>query len=179
MLKEAKDSYQTAVSNLQRYLRALALSEGLFPPPPVDGVFDTATEEALRNFQALYGLSPTGNADLQTWERLYEAYLSSVASSSTPQGVLLFPTHPRGYVFPPFAKGFAIAALQYMLRELKKDYELSFDEKIDGYLGKNTQDAVEEFQRLNGLPLTRGVDLLTWNRIADCYNLLFRLYQSE
>ena len=49
-MKDHQNS-QAAIENLQRYLRQIALSDGGFPPPPVDGIFDSATEEALRRYR--------------------------------------------------------------------------------------------------------------------------------
>lgn len=173
------DTQRLAIQNLQRYLRTVALLENAFAPPPVDGVFESATEKALRDFQALYGLAVTGVANQETWERLYDAYRAAVALSALPQGVSLFPTHPNGYELPPESRGFAVAALQYMLRELEKNYEGIFVSEIDGYMGEQTQNAVRRFREQNRLPAGVGVDLLTWNSIADQYNALFQIYQNE
>ena len=173
------DTQQLAIQNLQRYLRTVALLDSAFAPPPVDGVFEAATEKALRDFQGLYGLAVTGVADQETWERLYDACRAATALSVLPQGVLLFPTHPNGYELLPKSRGFAVAALQYMLRELEKNYEGLFSGEIDGYMGEQTQNAVRRFRKQNRLPAGVGVDLLTWNNITDQYNALFQIYQSE
>ena len=42
---------KTAVANLQRYLRTLYYFDDTLSPTPVDGIFDRATEEAVRRFQ--------------------------------------------------------------------------------------------------------------------------------
>ena len=50
-------TYKTAVRNIQRYLRAMANgSDGseIFAVP-IDGIFDTATEAALSEFQRRRG----------------------------------------------------------------------------------------------------------------------------
>ena len=39
---------------------------------PVTGEYDTATERAVREFQRMMGMSPTGMADRETWHRLAE-----------------------------------------------------------------------------------------------------------
>ena len=40
-------------------------------PGPIDGVFGSATENAVRNFQSGYGLTPDGIAGPITWQALY------------------------------------------------------------------------------------------------------------
>jgi len=52
-----------AVENLQRYLRQLSYDQPEIPAPPIDGIFESQTEEALRQFQRSRGLPVTGSAD--------------------------------------------------------------------------------------------------------------------
>jgi peptidoglycan hydrolase-like protein with peptidoglycan-binding domain len=40
------------------------------PTTPMNGVFDAATDAALRNFQTQRGLQPTGQTDAPTWPPL-------------------------------------------------------------------------------------------------------------
>ena len=65
---------KTAVANLQRYLRTLYYFDDTLSPTPVDGVFDRATEEAVRRFQSSDDLAATGRLDQITWERLFARY---------------------------------------------------------------------------------------------------------
>ena len=77
-------NYPAAVTNLQRYLRQLSYDEASIPPPPVDGIFEDATVAALREFQRLRGFPVTGQADQETWDRLYADYRASLAKNSPP-----------------------------------------------------------------------------------------------
>ena len=65
---------KTAVANLQRYLRTLYYFDDTLSPTPVDGVYDRATEEAVRRFQKTEELPVTGRVDQETWERLFARY---------------------------------------------------------------------------------------------------------
>jgi uncharacterized membrane protein YgcG len=49
---------------LQEHLAAAS------PSTPTNGVFDSATEQALTSFQSAQGLSPSGRADAPTWKAL-------------------------------------------------------------------------------------------------------------
>lgn len=168
-----------AVENLQRYLRMLHFSEPNIPQPPIDGIFDDATEDSLRIFQRSRGLPDTGRADQKTWELLFDAYRAALTLGTLPASIDLFPTHPRDYTLAEGSRGFAVTALQYLLGELQHTYGDRFPTPTTGAFGKETTAAVRNFQLRNALPPNGIVDLLTWNRIVDQYNTLFQSYASE
>lgn len=163
----------SAVQNLQQYLRQIAYEESNIPAPPIDGIFESQTTEALKEYQRSRGLAATGRADLETWERLYADYRASLAYNSPPRRIALFPIDPQGYMLTLGSVGFVVSALQHMLRELHHSYSALSDVIMTGVYDEQTQAAVKSFQSLNKLPEDGGVGLLTWNEIADQYNLLF------
>ena len=166
-------NFPPAVENMQRYLRQLSYDEPTIPPPPIDGIFETRTEDALREFQRLRGFPITGSADRNTWDRLYGDYRSSLAFNSPPRQISVFPLEPVGYVMVPGSGGFAVAAVQHMLLELHHSYKELESIIVTGIYDGQTENAVRTFQRLNNLPEDGNVGLLTWNSIADQYNVLF------
>lgn len=170
---------QEAIRNLQRYLRQLYFSEPNIPEVPVDGIFDTATRDSLRAFQRSRGLPETGTADQRTWELLFNAYRAALTLATLPVSVDLFPVYPRSSVLSMGSRGFAVMTLQYLLQELQHAYGENYPAEIDGIYGNRTAEAVRAFQLRNALPPDGIADLLTWNRIVDQYNTLFRSYQAE
>ena len=46
-----KPNEREAIFNLQRYLRQLSYHDTAIPSPPLDGVMDTVTTDALKAFQ--------------------------------------------------------------------------------------------------------------------------------
>lgn len=158
---------------MQRYLRQLSYGEPSIPAPPVDGIFETQTTDSLREFQRLRGLPVTGSADLDTWERLYADYRGALAYNSPPRQISVFPLDPQGYVLTAGSGGFAVAAVQHMLRELHHSYSDLANVMTTGIYDEQTVEAVRRFQELNNLPIDGNVGLLTWNDIADQYNTLF------
>lgn len=168
-----------AVENLQRYLRQLSFGEPNIPALPIDGIFESQTEDALREFQRSRGFPVTGSADQETWERLYRDYRSSLAYNSPPRGISVFPLDPPGYVLTAGSVGFVVTAVQYMLRELHFNYSAFNDLPVTGIYDEATVNAVRTFQQGNQLPVDGNVGLLTWNAIADQYNALFSRTNQE
>ena len=165
-------NFRPSVSNLQRYLRQLSYDEETIPRPPIDGIFESQTEDALREFQRLRGLPVTGSADRETWERLYEDYRRALSLRSPPRAVTLFPLDPIGYVILPQSRDFAVTVLQHMLLELHDHHKELENVEITGVYDPQTQSAVRFFQQKNGLPDDGNTGLLTWNTITDQYNAL-------
>ena len=166
-------NHAPATQNLQRSLRQISFDEESIPPVPIDGIFESRTEEALREFQRLRNYPITGFADQATWEQLYRDYRASLALNSPPRSVLLFPLEPPSYVLGPGTQGFLVSALPYMLLELHQNYLPLTVVEINGLYDEKTEGAVRIFQSLNRLPANGAVGLLTWNAIADQYNVLF------
>ena len=168
-----------AIRNLQRYLRQISYDEADIKAPPIDGIFESDTRDALMQFQALKDLPQTGVADLATWELLYAAYRASLAGNSPPRTVAFFPRTPIGYVLSRGTSGIPVTALQYMLGELALNYEELNGITVNGEFDEPTERAVLAFQRRNVLRPTGSVDKDTWNAIADQYNTLFLRFPVE
>lgn len=169
-----------AVTNLQRYLLQLSHFDDRIPPVPIDGIFDTATGEALRAFQAVAGLPVTGRGDKETWDALYLAYLQSLADHGRPEPVYIFPRFPETYSVGLGDEGLLISAIRYLLRELMIDYGGAFEDlPLLGTFDTQTQGAVEKFQSLNGLPVTGRVDRNTWNRLVTASEFRQNQYPKE
>lgn len=174
-----RQNEEQAIRNLQRYLRRISYEEESIVAPPIDGIFESDTRNALRAFQALKGLEETGIADFETWELLYAAYRSTLARNSPPRAVAIFPRDPEDYVLTIGSEGIAVTTLQHMLTELSFDYAELNDVTVNGVFDPPTEAAVTAFQRHNVLRQTGKVDRSTWNTIADRYNTLFGNYSKE
>lgn len=160
-----------AITNLQRYLRELSFSDESMPNIPVDGVFDSATEEGLKHFQRNNGLPVTGTADRKTWDTLYTAYLASINKYALPVPIILFPSYPVGFEIKPGDSNFIVSVIQYILQELSVIFD-NFDAvKINGDYDSETQKAVKDFQGRSGLESSGNVDKNTWDALSQIFNV--------
>ena len=169
----AREKEREAIRNLQRYLRHLSYFYDEIDPVPIDGVFDTATESALRAFQKTQGLPVTGRADQESFERLFEAYTRSNTQKSAPIRIALFPQIPEAYTIELGDTQFLVRMIQYALSELGAVYEGLDGVPQNGIYDEATANAVKRFQALHALPQNGGVDRATWNALADAYNRNF------
>ena len=167
-----QETQRTAVSNLQRYLRQISYDANGVSSPPIDGIFESATQKSLREYQAEKNLPVTGIADQKTWEMLYASYRSSLAANSPPRQITLFPRVPDTVNLATGSTGFVVAALQYMLTELSINYSDLGLFPINGIFDESTARAVRIYQSHNTLRPDGKVDRETWDSVADQYNTL-------
>lgn len=168
-----KPNEREAIFNLQRYLRQLSYHDTAIPSPPLDGVMDTATTDALKAFQKGENLPVTGTADSTTWKALFEAYRQSVSTYSAPVSISLFPRSAPGYALKLGDRTFPVQFVQFALRELELIYTGLGAVTLSDTYDENTEKAVKLFQGKNNLPETGEVDKLTWDELAVVYNREF------
>ena len=160
---------EAVIRQSQQILRSLSRRIPSIEPIRIDGVIGPETTEAIVQFQTYMGLPVTGNLDINTFYSITEAgkALEMVDGISEP----IFPFERRladkkvsvGDNFD------LVMIVQIMLSAISFAYETLPDFITDGYYGENTMQAVMEFQRINNLPITGSVDIVTWNRLAKVY----------
>ena len=160
----------TATRNIQRYLQRLSYENENIPRPPIDGIFDTATEDSLKAFQRLYSLSPTGRADKATFDTLFAAYIAAIETTDRRQTLDVFPKTPRDHVIDIGEESITVSVLQLILAELTSVFDALEFYEATGIYDESTAENVRRFQRLSRLPITGKVDLKTWNRILRDYS---------
>lgn len=174
-----KPNEREAIYNLQRYLRQLSYHDEEIPSPPLDGVMDTATTDALKAFQRKERLPQTGTANRATWDALYNAYRASISAYSAPVAISLFPRSSEGFALKRGDKTFPVQFVQFALRELELIYAGLADVTLSNTYDENTEKAVRLFQGKNNLPETGEVDRLTWDELAMVYNREFGGYFEQ
>jgi peptidoglycan hydrolase-like protein with peptidoglycan-binding domain len=130
-------------------LQSALIDAGINVRGGADGVFGTATQDAVKQFQASQGLSQTGKVDEQT--------ASAISSGATVTGTSAFAGLKAG------ALGNTVKGLQQALL----DAGINVRGGADGIFGPATANAVKEFQSSQGLEATGVVDAKTAAALAD------------
>lgn len=94
----------------------------------------------------------------------------------TPMGIYPFPDIDD-YEIKRGGQYGLVAIIQIMLDVLRIYYDTFGAVPLGGYYDEATENAIKEFQRINGIPQTGRVDALTWNRLAEEYNSA--LYENQ
>ncbi len=156
---------------VQYYLSIIAYFNGNLEPVPLTGYFDAATVAAVERFQGFYGLPVTGIVDNATWNtitRIYTETVSSLPAGYQGQNAKLYP----GYFLSLGMRNESVTDLQTYLNLIGKNIPEVPEIPVTGYYGEQTQNAVSEFQRLYGIPVSGAVGPVTWYQIAREYDAL-------
>ncbi|MEA5574139.1 peptidoglycan-binding protein [Calothrix sp. UHCC 0171] len=146
------------VQQLQQDLQRL----GFLTATP-NGIFGPATREAVTRFQTQNGLIPNGIADSQTLIRISQVLASNPNNPNNPnpndacssaQGNICVGERSQRVVI-----------LQQRLQQWQV-----YGGNADGFYGPATRDAVAQFQRSSGLPMTGFVDFRTWQALGFTNN---------
>ena len=175
----ATEIEKTAVANLQRYLRTLYYFDDALSPTPVDGVFDRATEEAVRRFQREEQLPVTGRVDQDTWERLFERYTKEKAFRRAPARIAYFPRVPNGYRVVVGDEQFLVRVIQNALQEIALDFDFPAAVPQSGRYDEDTANAVRVQQKVGNLPVNGEVDRATGEELVRYYNYLYADYFEQ
>lgn len=163
-----QEHFNNSVYEIQTWLRELHFSGYPIPLIIPDGIYDEATQSAVRDFQKYEGIEATGIVDKVTWDALYGAYLSALFKRSRPQPLYPFPEE-EGYVISPAEVSDIVLIVQIMLGSLSAHYDNIYAPP-SGIYDEATRRAIENFQLQNNLPTTGLIDKQTWNRLATTYN---------
>ena len=71
--------------------------------------------------------------------------------------------------------GAKVRQMQEQLNRIAQTYPALPSVTADGIYGENTRQAVADFQRVFGLPITGVVDYPTWFKISDIYVAVTRI----
>ena len=173
------------VRTIQRELNRIAANYPAIPTVPVDlGVFDAATERAVRTFQRIFNLTQDGIVGKNTWYKLKYIYSSVKGLSELYSEGITYSEAERRFsrTLQQGSRGTEVQSLQYYLSFIGFFNDSLPEITIDGIFGPATKNAVTAFQRYYGLTADGIVGRDTWNRIQTVYqtilNNLPKEYQS-
>ncbi len=160
------------VELLQRRLNRISANYPAIPKIyPIDGIFDAATTEAVKEFQRIFDLSPDGVVGPATWYRILYIYnavkrLADLNSEGLTLGEIST-QYPS--LLQNGSEGTGVLVLQYYLSYISEFIPTIPAVRIDGYFGAETEAAVRAFQETYGLPADGVVGETTWRELTDVY----------
>lgn len=160
------------VKSLQIFLNRISRNYPAIPKiPQADGIYDNATESAVRTFQEVFDLAVTGIVDEATWYRIIYIYTSvKRLSELNSEGVAFEDVEPiYNEDLSIGMQGNEVRQLQYLLAVIGAYYEAVQPVEITGYFGEETENSVKSFQRVFGIPQTGTLDRETRNDIYRAY----------
>ena len=136
-----------------------------------DGVFSFDTEDAVKRFQEIFGLTPDGVVGNATWYKVLFIYNAvKRLNELNSEGITL------SEVTDQFSEatrlgdtGDNVRNIQYLLAYLAQFYDRIPPVSLDGIYGEATENAVKAFQSLFELDVTGEVDLKTWDALYRTY----------
>lgn len=161
-----------AVQNVQIRLNRISRNYPNIPKIyPVNGTFDIETENAVKEFQRTFNLTPDGVVGPATWyaiQRIFNAVkrlneLNSEGLKLSEIGTQFENTLQYGM------SSDRVRPLQYFLSYIGIYNDQVPTVPITGYFGDQTRDAVLAFQRAYGLTPDGIVGIQTWNAIYNAY----------
>ncbi len=161
-----------AVQTLQIQLNRISRNYPAIPKiDRADGNYTVSTEAAVRKFQEVFNLPPTGNVDQATWYRIAYIYtsvkrLAELDSEGISQGEfsLQYTEDLR-----PGMQTNQVRGMQYFLAVVGAYYASVQPITITGFYDQQTEESVRSFQRVFGLPQTGIVDEATWQDLYRAY----------
>ena len=167
------DEPKNAVRHIQEMLRALQIAAGETVTVPIDGIYGSATAEAVRTFQAQNDFPVTGDVDKATYDALYEKSLEAEFLASEPLPLYIF---GNGRSVQKGETSDIVLLLQILLNALTVAYDDFAPLTLNGVFDDTLESAVRRFQMRNFLPATGIVDKATWNALVKNYNKFGNLH---
>ena len=118
------------IYNLQTMLRLISQTDSRVLPVIPDGIYGANTYAAVRSYQEIYALNPTGEVNLDTWSHIvadYEMALSSIRDTDR------------------------LILIQAMLNTISEYYSAIPSPIVNGKINKETTDGLRLVQKYSEL----------------------------
>ena len=136
----------------------------------VDGIYGDATAKAVARYQSERELPADKSVGFNTWQSLNDEYNLYRELYSTARGITPFPPQ-ADFSLGKGDRSQLSLFVQLILNDLRLFYDSYAYIPPGGYFDEATVRAVTAFQLANGLGVTGRVDRITWNRMAEQYDM--------
>lgn len=159
------------VALIQTALNEISTNYPAIPKVSVDGIYGENTENAVRTFQEIFDLTPDGIVGLATWYKMVYLYVGirRLAELNSLGQQLLGESFEYTGVVQLGDTGLKVTVAQYLLSVLSEFYNTIPFVTVDGVFGRNTEIAVEEFQRTFNLPVTGVITAGVWSELYGAF----------
>ncbi len=136
-----------------------------------NGNFDVNTENAVREFQRIFGLTQDGIIGNATWNRLSYLFNAVKRLSELDSEGITIDELPNAFEqeLSLGDEGRDVLVIQYYLNVISAFYDAIPRIPITGTFDEETDRAVRAYQQAFGLPITGVVERRTWQRLSDAY----------
>lgn len=167
---------------IQRRLNRIAQNYPSIPriTNPI-GIFNTQTDDAVREFQRIFELTPDGVVGRATWYKILRIY-NAVKKLSDLQSEGISLAEVTKYFDETLAVGSTgqgVRELQYLLNLVSEFVNTVPSVTIDGIFGENTAAAVRAYQSVAELPVTGVVDVDTWESLYRDYQGILAILPED
>jgi peptidoglycan hydrolase-like protein with peptidoglycan-binding domain len=149
------------VAFIQRRLNRISVNYPAIPKiSPVDGIFGIETENAVREFQRIFGLSADGIVGKATWYRIQYIYNAVKKLNEVQSEGLKYEDVSKQFpgILSLGDTGEEVGVLQYFLQTISIFNRDVSDPGFSGFYDEPTRNSVISFQTLYGLPANGIVD---------------------
>ena len=170
------------VRTIQRELNRIRENYPAIPKiPQTDGIFSLSTQNAVRKFQQIFGLTVDGIVGRTTWYKIKNLYngvkgLSELQTEGLTAEEIsrIFSTSLR-----EGSSGPQVRLIQYYLKFIDFFNNRTDQIKVDGIFGPATRRAVVNFQKNNNLTADGIVGRNTWNKLIQSYDNILKNLPNE
>ncbi len=155
------------VRSLQKLLRNIASYYDYIPTVIPDGIFGDDTIESVKGFQNNFGLEPTGEVDLATWNKIVAVSREVDALTSFAERVFIYPESLEKIY--PGQKSVHLYVIQAMIKALGETFKDFDDISVTGIHDDSSVKNVRNIQKLSGINDDGIIDVEFFNFLSDLY----------
>ena len=158
------------IYNLQQFLRIIAQANGRELTLIPDGIYGVQTEAAVIEFQRDNGLSPTGEVDNDTWDKIIEEYSRVVVYILPPPCTSLFPS--GSHVIRVGDKAAFHYPIQAIILAIAKKLDNIDEFEISDTHTGDVVETTRQLQRLLESDCDGEIDVNCWRELSRLYENL-------